>query len=529
VSAEPKSGQIAPRVGRRSADWSAFLSSGSFWKVLLACWGCLHLAMAVGTTVYAASWPLNGYWGDQSGGSQLNFALYIARGANYFTRGPDYPMLMPQTPGLFPLLIAPFAKLWGPSLYYGTVLGLLNFVVTMACTFILARRMTGSGALGLAALGFLLSFPRMATQFPDNRPESLAYALGIAAVLTAVNASQSREGSHGRWTLSALLAVAACYAKQHSVIAGVSVSAFLLYQKRIRTLAWYLFCALLFGLLPLIVLQRWTEGGFLFHIVVGARAMTRFGWEHWRNHVILATIGLAPLLFFVRVEMLVKVRKRSLSPLHFYASLSFAFAVATIWHIGGSFGYFGWALTGLAPLGACGLQTVLSSASQLSAAPRRRVQSVAAVSWPILWALLLALCSPWVTLRQTWWQAIESTDPTYRAQVEAVYEALADLPGDILTERLTGLEVLQGRKVEVETHTLPLLAERGLWDPTTLASDLARGRWPYIAAMDRGDGLFAGMQTIDAAFRQGYQRLDDAAYPIGGREITLWQSRFLGQ
>ena len=147
-------------------------------------WGAGLAATAFAVGVLAATHWLYSFWGNQGGGGdQLNFALYLARGENYFTRPDTYPMLTPQFGGLFPLLLAPWVYAFGPKLLYGNILGVLSFAVTLAAVGLAAKICSGRYMSIPLAWGLLLTMRRVSDGYGWNRPDSLAAALVAVSLL----------------------------------------------------------------------------------------------------------------------------------------------------------------------------------------------------------------------------------------------------------------------------------------------------------------------------------------------------------
>ena len=93
-------------------------------------------------------------------------------------------------------------------------------------------------------------------------------------------------------------------------------------------------------------------------------------------------------------------------------------------------------------------------------------------------------------------------------KAERLFERTRRLEGEVLFDRLSGMAVLQGRRVEVEPASLAILKERKVWNPKVFLADLNRRRWRYIVATSLYSDsplVFFGDAELDAAFKHGYQ------------------------
>jgi hypothetical protein len=456
----------------------------------------------------ATHW-LYSFWGSQSGGDQLNFALYLARGENYFTRPDTYPMLTPQTPGLFPLLLAPWVRLFGPSLLYGNVLGVLSLLVTLAAVAYVGKTISGSWVSVPLGWGLLLGMKRVGEGFGSNRPDSLAAALIAVSLLCLIRYQHGRanaEQTRASLCAAASLIVLAIFAKQLAVGMLVAVTLYFLLTKAWRDLATFLAVVAAVAVPALLLLQWLTHGGYLYNVLTLTKGMTVFSMDRWLRNCSLYTLGSAVGLSLLAITAWRIVRSRTLLhlPLRMLvtiASVMLGAAYATCWHTGGGLHYFIFPNAALAMVGGALAGTLADPARGRS------------MSW--LWILFLLASAgqyavnkvlPWKTLREAWpapW-SVRRPDLT---QTERLFQRTRTLRGEVLFDRLTGIAVLQGRRVEVETSALPVLKRKGLWTSDQLLSDLRTGRWDYVVPLNLDPGrplVFLSDPQLDSALRQGY-------------------------
>jgi hypothetical protein len=486
-------------------------SFGPLLKVLptlfIWLWGGGLAMAAIAQSIGNTSHWLAGFWGIQEGGDQLNYALQIANGRNYFTVPNEFPMLAPLMPGLFPLLLSPFVKMFGPSLLYGNILGVACLVTTLSAVAYSVKRLSGSWLSVPVALSILLGMKRASVPMAWNRPDSLAIALAALAItflLEAVRCDQTYKRALW-WTCgSAVAAVLAVFSKQQAAAIGIGVFIALLVLKERRLAALFSLMASVLGGGTVLILQSLTKGGYWYDIWVLTGGSAVFNAFHWARNCGLMALG----NLVAGAVLCISLRKRQVwqghlqQPLRATACLlscSAVVAVATAWHVGGSFQYFSFALLSLAFLGG------ISIPAHIHSVPPQCWKRLTYVALALsAGQLLLNTISPFRTLHETWFRS----DKDSRAILEnacRLFDATRQLKGPVFFDRLTGIAVLQGRPVEVESSVLYVLHARGFWDTRVLESAFENKRWKYVVFFGGRQDLFLSVPIFDEILRRKYR------------------------
>ena len=330
-----------PTISRRSEQ----VGKLALWSV-----ACYMIVAACRVIFARCSEPLWNFWGIQDGGDQLVFATYISKGFSYFTSGRSYPLLFPQTPGLFPLIIAPFVKLFGPKLLYGNLLGALSFFVTMAsvawAAFVGTRQ---KSAIALSWI-VMLTMPRFAEAYFWNRPDSLCAALSILSLALLVKGQSLgslKVQSTALWSVSAgLTACLACFAKQVALPIVIVIAFYLLASRKRQSFLSYGLGFVVPGFVSVVILERLTHGAYLYNVLGTTRAMTVFSAHHWAEDAGLYSVGHLFWLLLGAWCLDRAIRKKTMInrvvwPMLFAACFAgLLCAYGTCWHTGGSLHYF---------------------------------------------------------------------------------------------------------------------------------------------------------------------------------------------
>jgi hypothetical protein len=487
-------------------------------EILLWVWGLHLVAVVVASATLTAIHPLNGYLGTQGGGDQLNFAKYLAEGRNYFTRPSDYPMLTPQTPGLFPLLLAPLVRWFGPSLLYGNMLGLLSLLTTVAAISVAAYRASGASVSIPVSWILLLAMMRTSIIYSANRPDSLSAALAaISITLLVIHETAQKRPRRELLVAAGLFGLSAIFARQLAASVFVGAILFFVLRRAWRELCWFAIPAGLCGISSFLLLQALTDGGYWYNVWTLTRGMTSFQWLHWFRNAGLFSAGSFVSLGLVILGAATAAWHRLKLPpgmvlLLIIACVAYGLALATCWHIGGSLNYFAYANAALAAAGGSIAVFLL----------RRYPAALTVILLAAVLRTPLLSLTPWSTLRADW-PPLWSVRRVQLPRTERLYTATAKLPGEVLFDRMPGLALLQGRRVEVETSALTLLKQRGLWSPRVFAADLARGRWTYVVALNLnmagGEVTFANDPDLDKALRSAYRKV--ATYPLDSESSLM--------
>jgi len=258
--------------------------------------------------------------------------------------------------------------------------------------------------------------------------------------------------------------------------------------------------------------------------------MTHFDGLHWiRNCGLFSAGSFGALLALTCGAAWLRngafPRAAGLEQAVFVAAVMFGIGVGTSWHNGGSLNYFAYATVGIA-IAVGGVGGLWIRYTRVAST----VLCVCLVGWPVL----LTMVAPWSTLREAWpspWKIKRPLMP----RTEEAFRVTSGLHGDVLFDRMPGFAVLQDRRVEVETSALNALRERGFWDPSLLLSDLSRGKWNYVVALNlrpTAGFVFAGDELLDLALRKGYSYvvslpLDPTGPGLPAAELQIWKAKRL--
>lgn len=184
------------------------------------------------------------------------------------------PYTITNYPPVFPIVQAPFVRIFGPQLWYGRLISVISIVLTALFIALIILKLTqNSLAAVFSGLTFLI-LPYPILWGTLARVDSLALMLSIAGIYVLV--INPEKSAHRFW--SALLLVAAVYTKQsYGLSAPFAAFLFLLKEKPRRHAFEFAGMVALIGLGLLMALNIATNGGFFFHIFTAN--VNPFWWE----------------------------------------------------------------------------------------------------------------------------------------------------------------------------------------------------------------------------------------------------------
>jgi len=503
-------------------------------KLCLWLFAAIITIAALNRSALDALQPLRGFWGNQDGGDQLNYAIYIAHGKNYFTNPDQLPMLLPQTPGLYPLVLSPFVRDFGPSLAYGNILGLGCFVVTLITVGYVAKQASGEWTAIPIAISVILGMKRVSATLAWNRPDSLALALGALSVGFLIKAIvEEEEKNHLRMSLiviSALLVVLATSTKQLAVAIGVGAIAFLLITGRAKAAAIYCSTSAGLGLAIVLFLEYITRGGFLLNLWTLTNAMTRFSMFHWIQNCGLVACGyIAAIMITFGLVIRNRINSGRLTSGPAQEALlaitisTGLMGVGTCWHIGGGMQYLSYSIVTLSMLNGAIFSKYLSKNREERGS---LIKSSLAVCC-ILFQVIVDVELPFKTLKENWFCTPFEERDVYK-NLNVIVKELQILKGPMFFDRLPGLGLKLNRPIEVETSALSRIRERGLWNPSVLKRAFNGGKWRYVVRLSDSQALFLGMSDFENILTERYEQI--RVYPLVQLEhsrvnVSIWQQR----
>ena len=178
------------------------------------------------------------------------------------------PFTITSTPPLFQLIQVPLAAAFGPAYWYGRTLSLLSALAAAVLLGLILHALTSDWVAAVVAGLTWLSFPYLVPGSLFARGDTLALALGLAAVYGLVRAPGDRPPRAAILWVCGLLLTAAVYT-QPSIALAAALTAFIwLWQGQWRRAALRLLAIGLGSALGLFAaLNLLTRGGFYVHVV----------------------------------------------------------------------------------------------------------------------------------------------------------------------------------------------------------------------------------------------------------------------
>lgn len=368
------------------------------------------------------------------------------------------PYTVSNYPPLYPLVLSPFARLWGPAFWYGRLLSWLGITTAAILIGLILDALTGDRLA--AAIGglWLLAFPPVYYWSSLYRVDALALALSLGGIALCVRRPE------GRWTVpgAALLLTAAIFTRQSYGLAAPLAACLWLGQtgRWRRALALGGLSAAL-GTAIFVGLELATGGGFSFNVVTAnlnpyqpdsvARYLTEVATE---MPIALTAAG----LFFLTAGWLGVPSWRLIAP---YLAGAVASAL-TIGKVGSNVNY-------LTELGAA---LSLSLGAFLAwQRPRRPAYAAIALLLALDTALMIA-ASPYRTVTHARLRQGE--------EAERLLDLVHEARGVVLADEDMGLLVLDGRPLYLQPFEMSQLARGGRWDQRLFVSALERQAFAAI-------------------------------------------------
>ena len=394
----------------------------------------------------AALYLRSPYSRDPGEGCVLAIVQFLDERGNYFVDMRDYPFVHLNYPPVFPLLVWPFFRLFGPSLFAPRLLSVVATLGILAVVYGLVRTLTGARPLSLAAAGVALGPWFLQTWAPTARVDMLAILFSLAGLLAFARGAR-------RPAVFALFWLG-FFTKQNALLAPAAVLLSLVAPGHLRGFA----RAALGFAAPLLVmlagLDAATDGNAYRHLVTYT-ASAAYHWEDVGPAYRALVVASWPLLAIVLVAVARRPRvlaDRPVRPLLIYWVLSVA-SLVTVAKEGSGRNYL------IEPW----LATVLLAAVALpTATAGRGARSLAAG------ALLLAAAVGHYGGFHRLPLAIERPDQA--ASFRRLWDVVRETDGPILSDNLAPL-VLHGKPLLVEPHGLLVLKRANLVRTRPIVAD----------------------------------------------------------
>ena len=202
-------------------------------------------------------------------GVAFDHAVRIAHGRPIYVQ-PSLEFIPFAYMPLYPTLVAPLVRLFGPHLWEGRLVSILAAIAVAAILGVVAWRETRSGALAVAASGLFLMGEGYLHGVYDVINNNTVFLCFVFAGLATLRFTRGNRGA----IVAALLLTAAFFTKQHAILFGFAAAAHLLLTDRRRLVPFLLGLALGCGG-GFLILSLWLGPWFRFYV-----------WEvpsHWSD------------------------------------------------------------------------------------------------------------------------------------------------------------------------------------------------------------------------------------------------------
>jgi len=391
-------------------------------------------------------------------------AMRLAAGQNIYR--PDLsspPYTVSNYTPLYPLMMAPFIKLFGPSFLFGRAISVLCALASAAFLAGIIYTASQDRLAAVTAGLFLLAFPYVVGWSKLARVDSLALALSAAGLYVVFRWPTARRGL----IISGLLLVAAIYTRQSYALAAPFAALVWLWTHD----RWRAVClAALVGGLSLtlfLVLNVLTRGGFFFNIVTAnVNEFKVATLVHWL-HTLRKTI---PILLLLGGAFLILAPRRVRSwPLLGPYLVGAVLSTLTVGKVGSSINY-------LLELSAA--LSLVAGATIAWSRQRPWLRSAILVVLALQTGMLMqaTLREPVERLK---WRLAPAKDSQSRVFRDLEW-TVARADGPILADEFMGLMTLQRRPLYIQPFEVTQLANAGLWDQTPLLDSIRRQEFPAI-------------------------------------------------
>jgi hypothetical protein len=438
---------------------------------------------------YAIGYISLPYAADFGEGAILDQTLRLARFENIYTRNfPPYSIS--NYPPLFPLVQVPFAWMFGPGYWYGQLLSLGSTIAAAVFLGMTVRHLTRDKFAGLTGALIFLAVPYVVLWAPLNRIDCLALASTWAGLFVIC------RWPDRLWSVLAtsLLFAASIYTRQSYLLSGPASAFVWLMSYRgteekpldLRYRA-VLLLALTVGVTAgaLFLLQYWTDGGFLFHVVKAT--MNEFLWERvtmfLRGAINSIPFFLLTGAVFLLIGPIFRIQSWWLVAPYFLCAL---ISALTVGKVGSDVNYM----------------FELSSAACLATAV-----ALGSLKKNYLRVVFLVLLTAQI------FQIGYYSHFRFRNRIEALSDQLAERhralkmvkesDGIVLADELMSLIPLSGRTLYYQPFIMTELAREGKWNETPFVKEIREKKFALIL-MTRSAAYWtpAMMEAITSSYRK---------------------------
>ncbi len=383
------------------------------------------------------------------------------------------PFMISNYPPLYVVLTALISRLTHlPPLAVARGISALAGILAAMGVAHIAQEVGATQWAGALAAALFLSHPFLITWLPYARVDMLALGLSLAGLAMLVPYSPSRR----RLVTSMVLLAAAIYARQTYALAAPLASVIWVGRHDRRQAGMAVAVLGAFVLVPGLLLQVGTRGGFLLHVVVAnvnpydVDRLTESGkmfLQAWPIAVLLALVHVA-VVGYHRIRTGQTYRPVGIYLLLPYSVGAIGTAIA-VGKVGSNVNYYLELIAALA---------IWSGSIMAGEIPRRGPTSVRVLLFylavsQISWGLIADWLVPVHNLRQQWDQL---------PQIEAIYDLIEEgvHKGPVIADDHMVMVVKAGQSLYYQPFEYGQLYNSGLWSGKRFLEDIRVRKFPLI-------------------------------------------------
>jgi hypothetical protein len=429
----------------RTRSLAAVLPAGILLLVLLAAAAAFAVAAARSITF---PYPL-----DYGEGPLLAQTVRLGHLEGIYRSDVTFPpYVVSNYPPVYPLVLSPLTRLWGPAFWYGRLISSLSIITAAVLIGLILRSLTGDPLASAIGALSLLAFPPAAYWALLYRVDALALALSLAGLYLCA------QRPHGRWTvpIAALLLTAAIYTRQsYGLAAPLAACGWLIHTAGWRRAVALAASVAVLGVAVFALLDLASGGGFRFNIVTANINTYDPGSLLWYLSDLWTLMPLAVIgtgVYALSAGWFGVPSCRLIGPYLVGAVLS----ALTIGKVGSNVNY----------LLEAGAAVSLSLGALLAWQRPHRLVHAGIALLLILDMSLMVLASPY-----------RAVNHARIAQHEAARQLLGIVHGSrgiVLADEEIGLLPLDGRTIYFQPFEMTQLARAGRWDQRAFLADIER-------------------------------------------------------
>jgi hypothetical protein len=409
------------------------------------------------------------------------------------------PFTITNYPPVYPLVQVPFYWIFGPELWYGSIISLIGVLAAAVCIGLTIFSLTRHWAGAVMSAVLLFFFPFVLHWAPLTRVDSLALGLSWAGIFIVVRWGHQRKGII--WA-AAFLTAAIFTRQSYGLAAPLAGFVYLLSQKPWKNALLLAGYTAAMGLVVFLFLMLLSGGGFFFHIVTAN--VNPFNWETVDRYRLELSDNLPYILFasaaFVLSGLIARPKTWWLGvPYLIGATIS----AITIGKDGSNVNYL----------------YELSAALCLVAG--------AVIAWPrkyhLISALLVLALIPQMTMMVDWSRSDYYNRAMgkirFRAEIFRMEKLIEDTGGKILADEYMAMIPLGGLPLQFQPFEYKMLQEAGVWDEAPFLEMIKNQEYSLILLYDtpRWDSRGARwtpaqLDTIETYYQRGTRIAETTVY-----------------